>query len=218
MRVLLVEDDALIGRSLVRAFQDTGAAVDWARNGPDALLALRAGRYSAVLLDLGLPGRSGLDVLKEMRHRRDTTPVLIITARDDVETRVAGLDGGADDFIIKPFDFDELGARLRAVVRRHAGHTTSQIRSADIALDLASHEASYRGKTEVLPQREFALMHALMERPGAILSRSQLEEAIYGWGEEIESNAIDVLIHYLRRRFDREVIRNVRGSGWMVQK
>jgi len=218
MRVLLVEDDALIGRSLVRAFQDTGAAVDWARNGPDALLALRAGRYSAVLLDLGLPGRSGLDVLKEMRHRRDTTPVLIITARDDVETRVAGLDGGADDFIIKPFDFDELGARLRAVVRRHAGHATSQIRSAEIVLDLASHEASYRGKTEVLPQREFALMHALMERPGAILSRSQLEEAIYGWGEEIESNAIDVLIHYLRRRFDKEVIRNVRGSGWMVPK
>jgi DNA-binding response OmpR family regulator len=178
----------------------------------------RAGRYSAVLLDLGLPGRSGLDVLKEMRHRRDTTPVLIITARDDVETRVAGLDGGADDFIIKPFDFDELGARLRAVVRRHAGHATSQIRSAEIVLDLASHEASYRGKTEVLPQREFALMHALMERPAAILSRSQLEEAIYGWGEEIESNAIDVLIHYLRRRFDKEVIRNVRGSGWMVPK
>ena len=218
MRVLLVEDDALIGRSLLRAFQYTGDAVDWARTGPDALLALRAGRYSAVLLDLGLPGRSGLEVLKEMRHRRDTTPVLIVTARDDVETRVAGLDGGADDFIIKPFDFDELAARLRAVVRRHAGHTTSQIGSAEIVLDLASHEASYRGKTELLPQREFALMHALMERPGAILSRSQLEEAIYGWGEEIESNAIDVLIHYLRRRFDKEVIRNVRGSGWMVPK
>jgi DNA-binding response OmpR family regulator len=218
MRVLLVEDDALIGRSLVRALQDTGAAVDWAHTGSDALLALRGGRYSAVLLDLGLPGRSGLDVLKEMRHRCDTTPVLIVTARDDVETRVAGLDGGADDFIIKPFDFDELAARLRAVVRRHAGHATSQVRSAEIVLDLASHEASYRGKTEVLPQREFALMHALMERPGAILSRSQLEEAIYGWGEEIESNAIDVLIHYLRRRFDKEVIRNVRGSGWMVPK
>jgi DNA-binding response OmpR family regulator len=218
MRVLLVEDDALIGRSLLRAFQDTGVAVDWARTGADALLALRAGRYSAVLLDLGLPGRSGLEVLKEMRRGRDRTPVLIVTARDDVETRVAGLDGGADDFIIKPFDFDELAARLRAVTRRHAGHTTSQIRSAEIVLDLASHEASYRDKSEVLPQREFALMHALMERPGAILSRSQLEEAIYGWGEEIESNAIDVLIHYLRRRFDREVIRNVRGSGWMVQK
>jgi DNA-binding response OmpR family regulator len=218
MRILLVEDDVLIGRSLVRAFQDTGAAVDWARTGPDALLALRTGRYSAVLLDLGLPGRAGLDVLKEMRRGRDPTPVLIVTARDDVETRVAGLDGGADDFIIKPFDFDELSARLRAVVRRHAGHATSQIRSAEIILDLASHEASYRGKTQVLPQREFALLHALMQRPGTILSRSQLEEAIYGWGEEVESNAVDVLIHYLRRRFDKEVIRNVRGSGWMVPR
>ena len=218
MRVLLVEDDALIGRSLVRAFQEGGAAVDWTRTGPDALLALRAGHYSAVLLDLGLPGRSGLEVLKQMRRERDQTPVLIVTARDDVETRVAGLDGGADDFIIKPFDFDELSARLRAVVRRHAGHAASQIRSAEITLDLASHETSYRGKTEVLPQREFALLHALMQRPGTILSRGQLEEAIYGWGEEIESNAIDVLIHYLRRRFDKEVIRNVRGSGWIVPK
>ena len=129
-----------------------------------------------------------------------------------------GLDGGADDFIIKPFDFDDLSARLRAVVRRHAGHGASQIRSAEITLDLASHEASYRGKTEMLPQREFALLHALMQRPGTILSRGQLEEAIYGWGEEIESNAIDVLIHYLRRRFDKEVIANIRGSGWMVSK
>ena len=218
MRVLLVEDDTLIGRSLVRAFRDTGDAVDWACTGPDALLALRASHYSAVLLDLGLPGRSGLDVLKQMRRERDLTPVLIVTARDDVETRVAGLDGGADDFIIKPFDFDELSARLRAVVRRHGGHAASQIRSAEITLDLASHEASYRGKAEVLQQREFALLHALMQRPGTILSRGQLEEAIYGWGEEIESNAIDVLIHYLRRRFDKEVIRNVRGSGWMVLK
>jgi DNA-binding response OmpR family regulator len=218
MRVLLVEDDTLIGRSLVRAFRDTGDAVDWVCTGPDALLALRASHYSAVLLDLGLPGRSGLDVLKQIRGERDLTPVLIVTARDDVEIRVAGLDGGADDFIIKPFDFDDLSARLRAVVRRHAGHAASQIRSAEITLDLASHEASYRGTTEVLPQREFALLHALMQRPGTILSRGQLEEAIYGWGEEIESNAIDVLIHYLRRRFDKEVIRNVRGSGWMVPK
>jgi DNA-binding response OmpR family regulator len=218
MRVLLVEDDALIGKSLVRAFQDTGAAVDWTRTGADALVALRAGAYSAILLDLGLPGRSGLDVLKEMRRGRDLTPVLIVTARDDIETRVAGLDSGADDFIIKPFDFEELSARLRAVVRRHAGYASSEIRSADIVLDLASHTATYRGATHVLPQREFALLCALMEHPGTIVSRSRLEEALYGWGEEVESNAVDVLIHYVRRKFDKDVIRNVRGSGWMVLK
>jgi DNA-binding response OmpR family regulator len=218
MRVLLVEDDALIGRSLVRAFQDTGAAVDWACNGPDALVALCATTYSAILLDLRLPGQSGLEVLKAIRRERNLTPVLIVTARDDIETRVAGLDSGADDFIIKPFDFEELSARLRAVIRRYAGHATSQIRSAEIVLNLASHEATYRGTSHVLSQREFALLRAFMEHPGTIVSRSELEEALYGWGEEVESNAVDVLIHYVRRKFDKEVIRNVRGSGWMVPK
>jgi DNA-binding response OmpR family regulator len=135
-----------------------------------------------------------------------------------VETRVAGLDLGADDYVIKPFDFAELAARIRAVMRRHAGHTTSQVRSSEIELDLASHEVSYRGIRAVLPAREFALLRALIERPGAILSRSQLEEALYGWGDEVESNAVDVLIHYIRRRFDKEIIRNVRGAGWMVAR
>jgi DNA-binding response OmpR family regulator len=218
MRILLVEDDALIGRALVRAFGDTGAAVDWARTGPDAVVALAAGTYSAVLLDLGLPYKAGLDVLKEIRREGNRTPVLIVTARDDVETRVAGLDLGADDYVIKPFDFAELAARIRAVMRRHAGHTTSQVRSSEIELDLASHEVSYRGIRAVLPAREFALLRALIERPGAILSRSQLEEALYGWGDEVESNAVDVLIHYIRRRFDKEIIRNVRGAGWMVAR
>jgi DNA-binding response OmpR family regulator len=218
MRVLLVEDDTPIGRSLVRAFEDTGTSVDWTRTGPDALAALQTIQYSAVLLDLGLPGGSGLDVLKTMRRHRDPTPVLIVTARDDVETRIAGLDGGADDFIIKPFDFAELSARLRAVVRRHAGHVSSQICAAEIVLDLASHEASYRGRTAALSSKEFALLRVLMEHPGKILSRSQLEDALYGWGEEVESNAIEVLIHYVRRKFDKDVIQNVRGSGWMVAK
>jgi DNA-binding response OmpR family regulator len=218
MRILLVEDDTLIGRGLVRAFDGSGAAVDWARSGTDALLALRSSAYSAVLLDLGLPKKSGLDVLKEMRREGDATPVLVVTARDDVETRVAGLDLGADDFINKPFDFDELAARIRAVVRRHAGHASSQLRSSAITLDLATHAATCRDVTHVLPGREFALLSALMARPGAILSRAQLEEALYGWGDEVESNAVDVLIHYIRRKFGKDIIRNVRGAGWTVAK
>jgi DNA-binding response OmpR family regulator len=216
MRVLLVEDDPLIGRSLTGALESTGAALDWTRTGDDALVALSATSYAVVLLDLGLPGSTGLDVLKQMRHGQDTTPVLIITARDEIETRISGLDLGADDFIVKPFDFDELAARIRAVVRRHSGHAASQIRSSEILLDLASHEVTYKGATQLLPAREFALLQALLARPGTILSRKQLEDALYAWGEEVESNAIDVLIHYVRRKFDNDIIRNVRGVGWLV--
>lgn len=218
MRVLLVEDDCLIGRSLTRAFEDMGAAIDWTRSGGDALVALHAGSYSIVLLDLGLPDKAGLEVLKEMRRGRNTTPVLIITARDDVETRVVGLDLGADDFVVKPFDFDELAARMRAVVRRHAGHATSRIESSQIILDLAGHQVTYKGTSHLLPAREFALLQALLQRPGMIHSRLQLENALYGWGEEVESNAVEVLIHYIRRKFGKDIIRNVRGVGWMVVK
>ena len=218
MRVLLVEDDLLIGRSLIRAFEGTGNTVDWARAGGDALEALSTTLYSILLLDLGLPDKAGLDVLKDMRRRKDTTPVLIITAHDDIETRVAGLDIGADDFMVKPFDFDELAARIRAVVRRHDGHPASLIQSSEIMLDLAGHQATYKGVTQLLPARDFALMQALLARPGAILSRKQLEDSLYGWGEEVESNAVDVLIHYIRRKVDNDIIRNVRGVGWMVAK
>jgi len=218
MRVLLVEDDPLIGRSLTRAVEGTGIAIDWIRTGDDALVALSTTPYSIVLLDLGLPGKTGLEVLKEMRRCKDATPVLIITAHDDIETRVAGLDFGADDFVAKPFDFDELAARIRAVVRRHAGHATSQIQSSEIVLDLAAHRATYKGAMQFLAAREFALLQALLERPGVILSRRQLEDALYGWGDEVESNAVDVLIHYIRRKFDKDIIRNVRGVGWMVAK
>ncbi|MGO4386373.1 response regulator [Microvirga sp. 2YAF29] len=218
MRVLLVEDDLLIGRSLTRAFEGTGIAIDWAHTGGDALEALRATLYSIVLLDLGLPDKAGLDVLKDMRRRKDTTPVVIVTAHDEIDIRVAGLDLGADDFMVKPFDFDELSARIRAVVRRHDGHPTSLVQSSEIVLDLAGHHATYKGATQLLPAREFALMQALLARPGAILSRKQLEDALYGWGDEVESNAVDVLIHYIRRKFDNDIIRNVRGVGWMVAK
>jgi DNA-binding response OmpR family regulator len=218
MRILVIEDDALIGRALVRGFQGLGAAVDVVRNGADGLIALRSETYSAALLDLGLPQKSGLDLLKELREGGNTTPVLIVTARDDIETRIAGLDLGADDFVIKPFDFEEIAARLRAVLRRHAGHASSEIRSAEIILNLASREIMFGGVTHILPAREYALLRALMERPGAILSRGQLEDALYGWGDEVDSNAVDVLIYYIRRKFGKDIIKNVRGVGWMVAK
>jgi DNA-binding response OmpR family regulator len=218
MRILIIEDDALIGRALVRAFENLGAAVDVVRNGVDGLLALRNETYSAALLDLGLPQKSGLELLKQLRESGNTTPVLIITARDDVETRILGLDLGADDFVIKPFDFEELAARVRAVLRRHTGHASSEIRVGKINLDLVSREISYGAVTQILPPREYALLRALMERPGAILSRAQLEDALYSWGDEVESNAVDVLIYYIRRKFGRDIIQNVRGVGWMVPK
>jgi DNA-binding response OmpR family regulator len=218
MRILIIEDDTLIGRALVREFERLGAAVDIVRNGTDGLAALQSETYSAALLDLGLPQKSGLELLKELREGGNATPVLIVTARDDVETRIAGLDLGADDFVIKPFDFEELAARMRAVLRRHAGHASSEIRSAGITLNLASREIAFGGVTQVLPAREFALLRALMERPGAILSRAQLEDALYGWGDEVESNAVDVLIYYIRRKFGKDIIKNVRGVGWMVPK
>jgi DNA-binding response OmpR family regulator len=218
MRILVVEDDALIGRALVRSLKRIGATVDIVRNGVDGLAALQRESYSAALLDLGLPQKSGLQLLKELRASNNATPVLIVTARDDVETRVAGLDLGADDFIVKPFDFEELAARMRAVLRRHAGHISSEIRAADITLNLATREIRYGGTTQVLPAREYALLRALMERPGAILSRTQLEDALYGWGDEVESNAVDVLIYYIRRKFGKGIIKNVRGVGWMVPK
>ena len=218
MRILIIEDDALIGRALVRAFEGIGAAVDIVQNGVDGLAALQNETYSAALLDLGLPQKNGLELLRELRGSGNATPVLIVTARDDVETRIAGLDLGADDFVIKPFDFEELAARMRAVLRRHAGHASSEIRSAEITLNLASREISHGGITQVLPPREYALLRALMERPGIILSRAQLEGALYGWGDEVESNAVDVLIYYIRRKFGKDIIRNVRGVGWMVAK
>ncbi|HEV7717372.1 MAG TPA: response regulator transcription factor [Arsenicitalea sp.] len=218
MRILLVEDDQMIGTSLSLALRRDGMAVDWVHDGETALTALASDDHNLVLLDLGLPGTGGLEVLAATRGRQDKRPVLIITARDDVETRIQGLDLGADDFIVKPFDFKELAARIRAVARRQNGHAASTIIAGEITLDLATHEVSYRGIAEVLPAREFTLLEALCERPGTILSRAQLEDRLYGWGDEVESNAVDVLIHYVRRRFDKDIVRNVRGAGWMVIK
>lgn len=218
MRILLIEDDPMIGKGLCQAFQDAAMSVDWVRDGPAGSEALAVGEYALVLLDLGLPGMSGIDILRGARQAGNKTPVLVITARDELEDRVSGLDLGADDYLVKPFDLRELLARVRAVIRRHSGQADSIIRNGDIELDTASHELSYRGSTQLLSAREFAVMRALLERPGTILSRGQLEEKIYGWGEEVESNAVDVLIHYIRRKFDKDIINNVRGAGWSVPK
>jgi DNA-binding response OmpR family regulator len=218
VRILLIEDDRMIADALRRALTGAGMEVDWARDGDEGEAALRDATHALVLLDLGLPLRDGFDLLASLRRRGDRVPLMVLSARDDLESRVRGLDLGADDYLVKPFEMTELLARMRALTRRQAGHARSVIGTEATMLDLATHELSYRGGSEVLPAREFALMRALLERPGQILSRAQLEDRIYGWGNEVESNAIDVLIHSVRRKFDAEVIRNVRGVGWLVTR
>jgi two-component system OmpR family response regulator/two-component system response regulator QseB len=218
MRILLVEDDTMIGHSLHQALTENGLSVDWVRDGLLAQDALAQGGYTAMLLDLGLPRRSGLEVLRRARQDGDRTPCLVLTARDGIDDRVSGLDLGADDYMIKPFELRELLARMRAIIRRYDGHAQSIIGTPQTRLDLASRELTHRGTSIALSAREFDLMHALLERPGAILSRTQLEERIYGWGEEVSSNAVEVLIHGVRRKLGPDVIRNVRGLGWRIAK
>lgn len=208
----------MLGGALETALADEGLSVDWVRDGVHADEALRDEGYSVVLLDLGLPDVDGFALLRTARGRGSEAPVLIISARDALDDRVAGLDLGADDYLVKPFETRELLARMRALVRRRAGRATSILMAGATELDTESHEMTHAGQATVLPAREYAVMHALMERPGRILSRAQIEERIYGWGEEVESNAVDVLIHSIRRKFGKDVILNVRGAGWMVAK
>jgi two-component system, OmpR family, response regulator len=205
--ILLIEDDPMIGRSLVRALEDMRMRADWCRDGVQGQIALEAGGYDLVLLDLGLPGKSGMDVLKTMRARGDRTTLFIITARDEIDDRVIGLDEGADDYLIKPFSFRELMARIVGVLRRNGSSASTTLSGGELVLDMATKEATYRGKTVLLSAREFSLLHALVEYPGMILSRNQ-----------VESNVVEVLIHAVRKKFDNEIIRNVRGIGWMVLK
>ncbi|HEY5203012.1 MAG TPA: response regulator transcription factor, partial [Roseiarcus sp.] len=193
-------------------------SVDWVRDGVQAEDALRDEGYTIALLDLGLPSADGLDVLKRARSQGVETPVLVITARDGVDDRVSGLDLGADDYLVKPFELRELQARMRALIRRRAGRATSVLIAGSSELNTETHELSRDGAAEALTAREYALMRALLERPGRILSRSQIEERIYGWGEEVESNAVDVLIHSIRKKFGKDAILNVRGAGWLVPK
>ena len=216
MRLLLAEDDAMIGAAVRDRLRSQGFAVDWVRDGRAADAALAEDVYDLRLLDLGLPGREGLAVLKALRGRGSTLPVVILTARDAVDDRVAGLDAGADDYVVKPFDLKELEARLRAVLRRRAGSASSVIEHGRLSLDLASHELRRDGVPVPVSPREFALLHALLERPGRILSRGQLEERLYGWGEEVGSNVVEVHIHSLRRKLGADLIRNVRGVGYRI--
>ena len=219
MRVLLVEDDAMIGQAVHAALKDASYAADWVRDGRTALATLACQPYDLALLDLGLPGKDGQEVLRSLRAAGNALPVLIITARDALEQRLLGLDGGADDYLLKPFAMAELLARMRALLRRKGGSATPLLGNGVLALDPATREASAAGAAPVrLSQREFALLHALLIRPGAILSRSELEDRIYGWGEEVQSNAVEFLIHALRRKLGSEVIKNVRGVGWMVSR
>ena len=218
MRILLVEDDVMIGEGLIAALGAEGMSVDWVRDGAAAEAALHDAGFAIVLLDLALPGAEGLDLLKSARRRGVDTPILIITARGAVDDRVSGLDLGADDYLLKPFEVRELTARMRALIRRRAGRATSTLAAGGVELDAETHELRHGDAKAVLSAREYALVHALMERPGRILSRQQLEERIYGWGEEVESNAVDVLIHSVRRKFGKTIILNVRGAGWMLPK
>jgi two-component system response regulator QseB len=218
MRLLLVEDDRMIGESVQKGLRQDGFSVDWAQDGRSAELALETERYDCVLLDLGLPKKDGLELLRELRARRDTVPVVVITARDAVPERIKGLDTGADDYLVKPFDLDELAARVRAVVRRRDGRAEPVMEHMGLVLRPATHEATFEGRPLMLSQREFAVLEALLTRPGAILSRAQLEERIYGWGEEVESNAVEVFVHGLRRKLGADFIRTVRGAGYMVPK
>jgi DNA-binding response OmpR family regulator len=218
MRVLVVEDDGMIARGLQTALRQSNFAVDWVADGKSADAALQDSVFDVVLLDLGLPQLDGLDVLRAMRQRRNATPVIILTARDEVQNRIAGLDAGADDYIVKPFDLDEVMARMRSVLRRAAGRGDPVIQHGDLRLNPVSHTVERNGEPVNLSAHEFSVLEALLQRPGAVLSRSQLEDRLYGWDEQIGSNAVEVYIHGLRRKLGNEAIRTLRGVGYFVPK
>ncbi len=218
MRILLVEDDELIGKAVKQALNDTSNAVDWVQDGVTASSSIELENYSLVLLDLGLPRKDGLDVLKDIRSARKDMPVIILTARDSVEDRIKGLDLGADDYLVKPFSIDELHARMRAVVRRNNGIANPVLSNSIMELDPSTRKVIRDNQTYTLSAKEYALLHVLMLRPGNIFSRDQLEESLYGWNEEVASNAVEFLIHALRKKLGKDAIKNIRGMGWMVSK
>jgi len=218
MRILLVEDDKLLGDGVQAGLIQSGFSVDWVRDGVAAELSLKTGEYSGVVLDLGLPRLSGLELLQRLRRGGDKVPVLILTARDRVEDRINGLDSGADDYLVKPFDLHELAARLRALIRRASGEAAPSLRVGEIELDPAARCVSFRGRPVELSVREFALLQELMLNAGRVLSREQLAQRLYSWGEEIESNAIEVHVHHLRRKLAPELLRTVRGVGYLMPR
>ncbi|CAB3803484.1 Transcriptional regulatory protein QseB [Paraburkholderia ultramafica] len=218
MRILLVEDDEMIGDAIVQSLQDAAYAADWVRDADAATGALLGQEHDVLLLDLNLPHRDGIDVLRSLRSGGNKLPVIILTARDGVDDRIAGLDAGADDYLVKPFEIGELLARLRAVTRRLSDHGDTRMTSGKLTLDAATHIAVYDGAECRLTSREFALLSALLMRPGTVLSRTQLEQKLYAWEQQVEGNAVEVLIHGIRKKLGASVIRNVRGVGWLVDK
>jgi two-component system, OmpR family, response regulator len=218
MRILLVEDDRMIGTAMAQALKDAAYAVDWVSDGESAIEAAQVERYDLALLDLGLPKADGLDVLRWFRNTRPPLPVIIVSARDGIDDRIGGLDLGADDFLVKPFEIRELLARMRAILRRQGSGAPPLLSNGVVVLDPATREATHAGTQCRLTAREFALLQALLIRPGAILSRGDLEQRIYGWNEEVESNAVEFVIHAIRKKIGATAIRNVRGVGWMVDR
>lgn len=218
MHLLLVEDDTMIGEAVLDALRAEHYAVDWVKNGDMADTALRTQAYDLVLLDLGLPGRDGLSVLRELRARKGLVPVLITTARDAVQQRIAGLDAGADDYLLKPYDVHELLARIRALLRRAAGRAEPVYEHLGVAINPATREVTAQGAPVQLSAREWAVLEALLARPGVVLSRQQLEEKLYSWKDEVSSNAVEVHIHSLRKKLGSELIQNIRGVGYMVPR
>lgn len=218
MRVLLVEDDALLGDGVRAGLKQAGFAVDWTQDGQSAKLALETEDYSLMVLDLGLPKLSGTDVLKWLRGIHSTLPVLVLTARDNVADRVIGLNAGADDYLVKPFDLNELIARLNALLRRSAGQVMLTLQHGDIELTPSTHQVSKKGQMVELSAREFTLLHELLLHVGRVQSREQLEQRLYGWGEEVESNSVEVHIHHLRKKLGTELIRTLRGVGYVIDK
>jgi len=216
MRVLLVEDDPMVGKAVQQGLTHAGMAVDWVQDGRSADLSLAQGVYDATVLDLGLPRKDGLSVLTGLRSRRNNVPVLIVTARDAVRDRVAGLNAGADDYLVKPFDLEELVARVRALIRRHAGSGRATLECGELVVDPIGKTVTLAGRRIEVSAREFAILEALMRRPGAVLSREALEEAVYGWEREVASNAVEVHLHNLRRKLGSDMIRNVRGVGYRM--
>lgn len=218
MKILLVEDDQLLGDGIAAGLTQAGFTVDWVLDGQQADTALLTHSYDAVVLDLGLPKRSGMDVLKRARAQGKDLPVLILTAYSAVEHRVAGLDAGADDYLAKPFDLSELQARLRALLRRSKGYADAIIRQGELSLDPASHSVLFAGQPVDVSAREFKILHSLLLNAGRVMSKAQLEEQLYGWGDEIESNTIEVFVHHLRRKLNPQLILTVRGVGYMIEK
>lgn len=218
MKLLLVEDDPLLGDGVKVGLKQAGFAVDWVADGRMAQLALETEAYALVVLDIGLPGISGLDLLKWLRARGNALPVLMLTARDTVADRVSGLDTGADDYLVKPFDLDELVARLHALLRRAAGNASPILHHGRVSIDVAAHAVMLNGHPVEISAKEFSLLHELMQHAGRVFSREQLEQRLYGWGEEVESNSVEVHIHHLRKKLGRDIIRTVRGVGYAIDK